>query len=156
MFTFPFAVRTYPPNQNCVIRISNPYQGGRLSLKFTDMGIGAGDTVQVRNLCLHFFSWNQLFVYKRKKKRFRDPAKKKFQNMYNHAIYLIFVEKMQTTHEQALQWAKNEKKVYNKELLDKCERGNKIAPLWHKCWAKWGTHMPKANKKTWKNLDFSL
>ena len=31
-----------------------------------------------------------------------------------------------------------EKKV-NKELLDECERGNKIAPLWHMCQAKWGT-----------------
>ena len=31
------------------------------------------------------------------------------------------------------------KKLWNKELLDKCERGNKIAPLWHKCQAKRGT-----------------
>ena len=27
----------------------------------------------------------------------------------------------------------------NKELLDKCERGNKIAPLWRKCWSKQST-----------------
>ena len=33
---------------------------------------------------------------------------------------------------------KNGKKYCNKELLDKCERGNKIALLWHKCWAKSG------------------
>ena len=26
----------------------------------------------------------------------------------------------------------------NKELLQKCERGNKIATLQHKCWAKQG------------------
>ena len=32
-----------------------------------------------------------------------------------------------------------EKKV-NKELLDECERGNKIAPLWHMCQAKQGMH----------------
>ena len=30
------------------------------------------------------------------------------------------------------------KKWCNKELLHKCERGNKIAPLWHKCWVKRG------------------
>ena len=33
---------------------------------------------------------------------------------------------------------KLEKLCNNKELLDKCERGNKIAPLWHKCRGKWG------------------
>ena len=83
LFTFPPAAPTYPPNQNCVIRISNPYQGGRLSLKFNDMDVGAGDTVQVRILCLHFFSReiNCLFT-KKKEKKFRDPAKFFFKGMY--------------------------------------------------------------------------
>ena len=31
-------------------------------------------------------------------------------------------------------------KPCNKELLDKCERGNKIAPLQHKCQVKQGMH----------------
>ena len=30
--------------------------------------------------------------------------------------------------------------VGNKELLDKCERSNKIAPFWHKCQEKQGMH----------------
>ena len=32
------------------------------------------------------------------------------------------------------------KNIAIKELLDKCERGNKIAPLWHMCQAKQGMH----------------
>ena len=36
-------------------------------------------------------------------------------------------------------WAKSKKKC-NKELLDKCEGGNEIAPLWHMCQPKWDTH----------------
>ena len=34
----------------------------------------------------------------------------------------------------ALKWGK----LSNNELSHKCERGNKITPLWHKCRAKWG------------------
>ena len=39
------------------------------------------------------------------------------------------------------QWDKNEKimQLQYKELLHKCERGNKIAPLRHKCQAMRGT-----------------
>ena len=43
--------------------------------------------------------------------------------------------------EQALTW----KKLCNKELLDKYERGNKIASLWHKCQAKQAQVMEGCN-----------
>ena len=60
-------------------------------------------------------------------------------------LYLCDEEKMKISEKDDANVALKSVKVYsalkmenlcNKELLHKCDRGNEIAPLWHKCQAK--------------------
>ena len=52
--------------------------------------------------------------------------------LLNRAFHFLCLLDFEKSSTPTAQWAKNEKWV-NKELLDKCKRANKIAPLWHMC-----------------------